>query len=163
MNCIHRGARAPHVIYSEISGALHTPAGEHHTKKADDAKQPSQASQNNTHSQRRHATPHLPTPPHHALDLSRTTRAPTSTHSIGFCVIRVCISSSSPPSLVTPVLSNAISSGRWDILFDFSPYRTRVTLFSELELELIQTRMTQKPMLWVEVGARALNKINSFA
>ena len=26
----------------------------------------------------------------------------------------------------------------------------------ELELELIQTHMTQKPMLWVKVGARAL-------
>ena len=26
----------------------------------------------------------------------------------------------------------------------------------ELELELIQTRMTQKPMLWVEVGKGAL-------
>jgi hypothetical protein len=25
----------------------------------------------------------------------------------------------------------------------------------ELELELIQTRMTQKPMLWVEVGKSA--------
>ena len=34
----------------------------------------------------------------------------------------------------------------------------RITLCSvvELELELIQTQMTQKPMLRVEVGARAL-------
>ena len=28
----------------------------------------------------------------------------------------------------------------------------------ELELELIQTRMTQKPLLWVEVGARAVRE-----
>jgi hypothetical protein len=28
----------------------------------------------------------------------------------------------------------------------------------ELELELIQARMTQKPMLWVEVGARAVRE-----
>jgi hypothetical protein len=28
----------------------------------------------------------------------------------------------------------------------------------ELELELIQTHMTQKPLLWVEVGAHAVRK-----
>jgi hypothetical protein len=28
----------------------------------------------------------------------------------------------------------------------------------ELELELIQTQMTQKPLLWVEVGAHAVRK-----
>ena len=28
----------------------------------------------------------------------------------------------------------------------------------ELELELIQTHMTQKPLLWVEVGARAVRE-----
>ena len=28
----------------------------------------------------------------------------------------------------------------------------------ELELELIQTHMTQKPVLWVEVGAHAVRK-----
>ena len=40
--------------------------------------------------------PHsLPAPPPHSLDLLRHARAPTSAHSIGFCVIRVCISSSS--------------------------------------------------------------------
>jgi hypothetical protein len=29
---------------------------------------------------------------------------------------------------------------------------------SELELELIQTQMTQKPLLWVEVGTHAVRK-----
>ena len=29
---------------------------------------------------------------------------------------------------------------------------------AELELELIQTHMTQKPLLWVEVGAHAVRK-----
>jgi hypothetical protein len=29
---------------------------------------------------------------------------------------------------------------------------------SELELELIQTHMTKKPLLWVEVGAHAVRK-----
>jgi hypothetical protein len=28
----------------------------------------------------------------------------------------------------------------------------------ELELELIQTHVTQKPLLWVEVGAHAVRK-----
>jgi hypothetical protein len=28
----------------------------------------------------------------------------------------------------------------------------------ELELELIQTHMTQKPLLWVEVGVHAVRK-----
>jgi hypothetical protein len=28
----------------------------------------------------------------------------------------------------------------------------------ELELELIQTHMTQKPLLWIEVGAHAVRK-----
>jgi hypothetical protein len=31
-------------------------------------------------------------------------------------------------------------------------------LGGELELELIQTHMTQKPLLWVEVGAHAVRK-----
>jgi hypothetical protein len=31
-------------------------------------------------------------------------------------------------------------------------------LASQLELELIQTHMTQKPLLWVEVGAHAVRK-----
>jgi hypothetical protein len=31
-----------------------------------------------------------------------------------------------------------------------------VSLFIELELELIQTHMAQKPLLWVEVGAHAV-------
>jgi hypothetical protein len=30
----------------------------------------------------------------------------------------------------------------------------------ELELELIQTHMTQKPLLWVEVGAHAVRKMS---
>ena len=52
---------------------------------------------------RRHATFALcPTLPTHVFDLSRTARAPTSTHSNGFCVIRVCISSSSSSVSKTP-------------------------------------------------------------
>jgi hypothetical protein len=34
----------------------------------------------------------------------------------------------------------------------------RKGLESELELGLIQTHMTQKPLLWVEVGAHAVRK-----
>lgn len=40
--------------------------------------------------------PHsLPTPPPHSLEFLRHARAPTSAHSTGFFVIRVCVSSSS--------------------------------------------------------------------
>jgi hypothetical protein len=42
------------------------PAGEHHTKKADDARQPNKASKT-THTPKRHATPAPATPPHHTL------------------------------------------------------------------------------------------------
>jgi hypothetical protein len=34
----------------------------------------------------------------------------------------------------------------------------RIDLNIELELELIQAHMTQKPLLWVEVGAHAVRK-----
>jgi hypothetical protein len=59
-----------------------------------DARQPKKASKT-THTHKRHATPApaYTTPAH--PDLLRTACAPTSTQSNGFCVIWVCISSSS--------------------------------------------------------------------
>ena len=38
---------------------------------------------------------------------------------------------------------------------------TKNTPELELELELTQTRMTQKPVLWAEVGARAWRRKSS--
>jgi hypothetical protein len=40
----------------------------------------------------------------------------------------------------------------FEVLLDYSPV--------ELELELIQTHMTQKPLLWVEVGAHAASPVD---
>ena len=86
----------PLTLLTQKSAVLCTqpPAGEHHTKKADDARQkPKRLQRQNTHTRAtRH--PRLLTPPHHALDLLRTACAPTSAHSNGFCAIWVCISTS---------------------------------------------------------------------
>jgi hypothetical protein len=51
------------------------------------------------------ACPARPTPPH--SDLLRTACAPTSTHSNGFCVIWVCISSSSSLTLPGFIISRS--------------------------------------------------------
>jgi hypothetical protein len=53
-----------------------------------------------------------------------------------------------PPTQKSAVLCTQPSAGE----------RERHTKKAELELELIQTRMIQKPLLWVEVGAHAVRK-----
>ena len=82
---------------------------------------------------------------HSALALvAQRTRIPTSSRSSGFCAIWVCISSSFGPRASTPHTSPRLKVIR--ALFHGSSI--------ELELDLIQTQMKQKPMLRAEVGMR---------
>jgi len=93
---------------------------------------------------------------HSALALfAQRTRIPTSARSIGFCAIWVCISSSSSSSFLAA--SKPEKSGRYK-----RPFGARRAIIREryfpfcIEFELIQTQMTQKPMLRAEAYARAL-------
>ena len=77
---------------------------------------------------------------------------------------RTRTASTSAQRLRTPCsdsTSTASSARRWYCTSALSPHHpSRLTSYAprtiELELELIHTQMTQKPMLRVEVGARAL-------
>ena len=102
----------------------------------------------------------MPPPLNHsplALFAQRT-RIPTSARSIGFCVIWVCISSSSHPYLLC--LGSKFSVVVADVttiraIPAFEGLNNGVTAHEVLlELELIQTQMTQEPVLRAEVGMR---------
>jgi hypothetical protein len=128
------------------------PAGEHHTNKADDARQPKKALRT-THTPKRHATP---APAHTTPLWVYVAMGPNSPRGIKGNMKHDKHSPTQAPRSTFGRSCQVDAKNKFPrgLYIAHSPEAGPL----KLELELIQTHMTQKPLLWVEVGAHAVRK-----